>query len=284
MYDFKIRASSAASIIGGSIGLGKTDQAHLDLCSSKRSEGKTLTVNQSEKESEILKKLEDPNSLIPQGLKTYCEVWLKEQLYMRKKRFTAKQTDKGILVEDSAIEYIKEQLNLGFALKNEKHFYNDFMMGTPDIILSDWIIDAKSSWDFDTFPLFEEKLDSIYFWQGQVYMALTGSSRYTVAYCLMDMPEELLEKETNKAMYQISNQGKTYDEIFEKLQRRYTFSGLPDELRFKKYDFNIDEKAIAHIEERVVVCRNYIQTELIPKISKETINEIKEYSLNANAA
>jgi len=78
---------------------------------------------------------------------TYCQEWLKEQIYGVKKFNSNKYTEKGIQMEDKAIEYLSK-LNSDFYLKNEESFENDFLTGTPDIILNDTIIDIKCSWEF----------------------------------------------------------------------------------------------------------------------------------------
>ena len=122
MKNFKIRASALGKIMGAPRNKGDKEKGNLS-----------------------------------QTAKTYLETWLKEQLYEKRINFSSKYTDKGIEVEDLSIDFLSNIRNT-FLAKNEKNFENDFMTGTPDIILKDKIIDIKNSWSFATFPIFENEL------------------------------------------------------------------------------------------------------------------------------
>ena len=77
---------------------------------------------------------------------------------------------KGLIVEDNSIDLIAEVLGYGMLFKNEQYFEDDHLTGTPDIIIpkKDTVIDAKSSWDIFTFPLFDTSVPNMdYWWQGQ---------------------------------------------------------------------------------------------------------------------
>ena len=139
---------------------------------------------------QIMKNGTDKKSM-GETAKSYVEQWIKEQLYGRKKEFSNKYTTKWLSVEQDAIDYISDVLEYGFLLKNEENLSNDFLTGTPDIILNNFIIDIKSSWNCFTFPLFEDEIkNQDYVWQGQGYMALTGAETFRVIYVLMDTPED----------------------------------------------------------------------------------------------
>ena len=120
--------------------------------------------------SQIMTNSRSKTEVLGQTSKTYCENWLKEQLYDRKISFSNKYTSKGLIVEQESLDYIAEHLNYGLLVKNEQYFENDFLTGTPDVILKDHLIDVKSSWSFDTFPLFESNIDKGYYYQAQGYM------------------------------------------------------------------------------------------------------------------
>lgn len=196
------------------------------------------------------------------GNKTYCDTWIKEQLYGRKKEFTSKTTQKGNIVEDNSIDFIADQLKLGFLLKNEKHYEDAFMAGTPDIVIKDLIIDAKNSWDCFTFPLFEEKLPSTaYYWQAQGYMNLTGIDKYKVAYVLSDTPQNLIERD---AYWHCMNNG--YDDldidIYKEFETKMTYSNISNKLKLKVFDIQKNESDIQKIKDKVIMCREYINQQL----------------------
>jgi len=185
--------------------------------------------------------------------KTYCREWVKEQIYKRRKNFTNKYTEKGLVVEDNSLDFIAEQLGYGLLVKNEDYFEDDFLTGTPDVILNDHLIDVKNSWDCFTFPLFMDNIPSKdYYWQAQGYMALTGLSSYKLIYTLMDTPEYLIEKE-----FKYNN---FYDKDFEDFVKDYLYSDIDPKQRIKVFEIQRNDEDINAIKERVKQCRNYIKT------------------------
>lgn len=190
---------------------------------------------------------------------TYCETWLKEQLYNRRKEFSNKYTQKGLIVEDNSLDFIADQLGFGMLIKNEQYFENEFMTGTPDVILKDLVIDAKNSWNFDTFPLFETEIDKGYFYQAQVYMELTGRDKFKLIYVLSDTPEHLIVSEVRRYVYQ-NGIDEIDTEIYESFKEKMTYSDVPDKLKIKVYDIEKDETVIEAIKQRVIECRKYIDT------------------------
>ena len=190
---------------------------------------------------------------------SYLQEWLKEQLYGRKKEFQSKYTDKGNIMEDNSIDFIAEQLEYGFLVKNEQHFENDYMTGTPDLILKDLIIDVKNSWDCFTFPLFDTEIpNKDYYWQLQGYMSLTGKNHAKLIYVLSDTPENLIERE---AYYYCKNNG--YDEldadIYDQFIEKMTYNGISAMLKYKVFDVERNQEDIDKIKKRVVDCKEYIR-------------------------
>ena len=70
-----------------------------------------------------------------------AENYLKEKIYGYKKTFSSKYTDKGLLMEDEAIDKAIEWLDIPFVLKNTERKETEFFTGEPDLILDDYIID-----------------------------------------------------------------------------------------------------------------------------------------------
>ena len=170
---------------------------------------------------------------------SYVQEWMKEQIYGARRFSGNKFTEKGHEVEDDSIAYVEKVLGLDFILKNEEHFTNDFLTGTPDVIMDDLIIDVKNSWDMWTFPLFEEELpNKDYYYQAQGYMALTGKKHYKVIYTLMNTPEELLNP---------------YQDV------EYDYNDLDSKYRLKVFDIERDDEVIQKIYDRVEEIRKYIK-------------------------
>ncbi|MDD4515680.1 hypothetical protein [Massilibacteroides sp.] len=190
--------------------------------------------------------------------KKYCELWAKEQLYARKKEIQTKYMDKGLIMEDNSIDFLAEKLGLGFVLKNEKFFENDYMTCTPDVITKDLIIDVKNSWDCFTFPLFAKQLENKdYYWQMQAYMILTGIQKSKLIYVLSDTPINLIEKEA--FIYARNNGMECDNELIEVFKKKMTYTDITDEYKIKIFDIPKDEVE-SMIIERVAQCQSYINS------------------------
>lgn len=199
------------------------------------------------------------SELLSQTCKTYLEEWQKEQLYGRKKTFSSKYTTKGNIMEDTSLDMASELLKVDL-VKNEEEFKDTFMTGTPDAIMSDAIVDVKSSWDAFTFPLFETECpNKNYWWQMQVYMGLVDRDKAHLVYCLTDTPKHLIQREANN--YCFLN-GYKHDDpnIFKEHEQRMTYGDVDAKLRVKSFLIERDTEAIKAIEQRVKDCREYIKT------------------------
>ena len=174
-------------------------------------------------------------SLISVGGKTYLKEWLISQLYGVEKQIKSKYIDKGVMMEDQAIDFAVKMLNIEFALKNEQRFEDDYFTGEPDMILEDSIIDIKNSYDCFSFPLFESEIPtSDYYYQLQVYMHLTGKRKAQLVYVLLDTPATQWDA------------GIIYE--------------VQDEMRIKTFDVEYDPAVIESLTAKVIEARQYINT------------------------
>ncbi len=166
--------------------------------------------------------------------KTYLKTWVKEQIYGVRKDAYSKAMDKGIQCELGAIDYAAEVLKWGMVFKNDEMFSNEWLVGTPDLILPDRIIDIKCPWDCFTFPLFDD-IPEEYFYQIQGYLDLTGKDLGEVVYVLMNTPEDLVFGEPED------------------------YSNVPAEYRVKSFRVERDQSCIDAIHDRVELCREYVK-------------------------
>lgn len=171
---------------------------------------------------------------LSQTCKSYLEEWVKEQIYGTRKVIKSKYLTKGTDVEYAAIEYYVDERNLGFVLPNTDHFSDDFMQGTPDVLLSDSVLELKSSWDCFTFPLFDTEPDKSYEMQVQIYMHLTGRKKGKLIYTLQNTPDELVWDEPKD------------------------YSLIASKYRIKEFDIEYDPEFIQSVKDRVLLCRDYI--------------------------
>lgn len=252
---FKIRCSAIGEIMGGTSKPTQKQLAELDRLENKD----RLTNKQAETLAELIAK-RDAKPNLQEGAKTYCQNWLKEQIYNKRKEFSNKYTEKGILCEPAAIEMIAERIGYGFISKNEQHYENEYITGTPDVVIADIIEEAKSSWSIFTFPLFPAVIpDKDYPLQVTGYMALTGRRKAAVNYCLIDAPSELIDAEAWRQARKLGMSemdAELYDEVCAKM----TYTDVPIELKHRRFEFDYDENVVTAIYEHVKLCRIYIQS------------------------
>jgi hypothetical protein len=179
---------------------------------------------------------------------SYIDTWLKEQIYGRRKLVTTKFMEKGNIVEDESISFAGRVLNADI-IKNAQRYENDFLVGTPDVITEDYVIDVKNSWDCFTFPLFYENVpNKDYFYQAQGYLALTGLHHYKLIYTLLDTPDSLIEREFKYAS----------ELDYDTFAKDYRYNEIAEAYRIKIFEIERDEEVIEAISQRVTECREYI--------------------------
>ena len=198
--------------------------------------------------------------LLSQTAKTYIEEEVLRAKYGIIKPFYSRYTDKGNAVEGKAIEMAAEALDLNFIYKNERHFENDFLTGTPDVNTDDVLLDVKSSWDATTFPFFATEIPTKdYYYQLQGYLELTGKQQALLVYCLVNTPIEMVEDEVRRAHWNahlLEEDEALRDEII----KRHLFDHIPLRRRVKVFYVQKDEQVINEIKERVELCREYFNT------------------------
>ena len=179
---------------------------------------------------------------------SYVDTWIKEQIYKRRKVITTKYMDKGNMVENESISFAGRVLNSDIT-KNEQRYENELLIGTPDVITEDYVIDVKNSWDCFTFPLFYENVpNKDYFYQAQGYMALTGLSHYKLIYTLLDTPDSLIEREFKYAS----------ELHYDTFAKDYRYSEIDEAYRIRIFEIERDDDVIDAINGRVIECREYI--------------------------
>ncbi len=253
MQQFRIRPSACSQIMGSLKAGSITQKQHEQI---KMLEDKEkVTAKQQETLDGLIVKRDAPAEL-GTGAKSYCEQWLKEQLYNRREEISSKYLTRGNESEDDSIELIGKYIGNPTLLKYDgPPLENTYIIGTPDVIESDIVYDAKSSWSFSTFPLFEDKLDLAYYWQGMAYMDLTGVKKFETVYCLVDLPEELLETEIKKLTWG----GMDAEEAEAKMRAFHSYGDLPLNLRVKAFPVEYNHHEVNKIYRRVEICRLYIK-------------------------
>jgi hypothetical protein len=197
---------------------------------------------------------------ISETTKTYLEEWIIEKKFGIRKEITSKYLDKGLQMEDTAIQEYNTLFNTN-AIKNDEWFENDYITGTPDLILDNKIVDIKCSFSAFTFPMFEKELpNKDYRYQLQGYMYLTGKSEAEIAYFLLNSPENVILSEAKSIMYKESLGNEWLDILVEEVRESHSFDHIPMEERCKVFKVERDEAIISEIKDRVENCREYIKS------------------------
>ena len=165
-----------------------------------------------------------------------CITYLKEWYSEDKEEITSKYFTKGILLENEAIEFASKVLYGGIkAYKNEDIYANEWLVGTPDVILENSIIDTKCSWSRKTLLDSALELNTDYQWQLIGYMFLCNKDFATLFYYLGDTPAA-------------ANYG-----------TKVSYSHLEDFERWVSYEFKRDLDKEQEIIEKVEQCREWLK-------------------------
>lgn len=202
---------------------------------------------------------------LSQTTKTYLQELAVEEVYGIRKEFSSRYTDKGNEVEELSIALCNDVLNLGFIYKNEEHFTNDWITGTPDVNTNEILLDVKSSWDATTFPFFDIELtNKSYFYQMQGYMWLTDKDQSLLCYCLVDTPLQIVEDEIRREHWKASLIEESLD-LRQFVELKHIFTHIPKEKRLKTFKIERDDQVIEAIKTRIEECREYYN-DLIQKL------------------
>jgi hypothetical protein len=194
---------------------------------------------------------------LSQTTKTYLQELAVQEVYGIRKEFSSRYTDKGNEVEELSIALCNDVLNLGFIYKNEEHFSNDWITGTPDVNTDEILLDVKSSFDVTTFPFFDTELtNKSYFYQMHGYMWLTGKEESLLCYCLVDTPLQIVEDEIRREHWKASLIEESLD-LRAFVQSKHTFGHIPKEKRLKTFKIVKDDVVIESIKTRIEECREY---------------------------
>lgn len=228
--------------------MGKFDNYKF-RCSSL---GKLMTDPKSKKDKE--------EGNLSETTKSYLlEIFIKE-VYGRKKDITNRYLEKGLLMEEDALELIGNVHNTIY-IKNKETFSNDLIKGTPDYCKKK-LIDTKSSWDIFTF--FKVVVSKEYYWQLQGYMWLTGHEESILAYCLVDTPEHQIYKEQNSLAYNLGvidrDNDKHYLEACAEIEKLSIYSDIPDKERVREFPVKRNEEDLERLKERIPKWREYLNS------------------------
>ena len=192
--------------------------------------------------------------------KSYIEeIWLQNKFGYKEEVMTDEML-KGLICEQDSMELVQKVLGGNFRVKNRENFKNKYVTGTPDIILADTVEDLKTSFTVKTF--FNAELNSLYYWQGQVYMELTGRKNFRLIYCLVSTPEEIVLDLEKRVYYKFScdEENPHYKTWIEQIRKNHTFDAIPAEKRIKVIEFAYNPYDIEKMYRKIDKAREYYKT------------------------
>ena len=169
--------------------------------------------------------------------------------------------DKGNECEQDSMDLVTQVLEGGFRSRYNTKLQNDYVIGTPDIVLQDCVEDIKTSWNLKTF--FNAELSKMYFAQAQCYMWLTGKEKYRLIYALVPTPQSMVLNECEKLVYKYGKNYDNEDYIAEcqQIQRNNDLiKELPIEKRVKVFAFDYDSNYIETLKGKIEKAREYYNT------------------------
>ena len=254
MKKLLIRASSLGKIMSDSPKSKLTEKQSITL--NELLSKIKLTNKQAELRDALLLK-RDAKPELSKGGKSYIkELWL-ENNYGIKQELNNKYIDKGNEVERLSIKLAELTMDIGELNKNQEHFKNNFVCGTPDVITKDYVIDIKSSWSAATFPFFEEKItNNIYLWQLKAYMWLTNINKAYLSYCLVSTPEILIQDEIKRVSWK-KGEIEISDQTEDQVREFHNLDKIPITERVKNFQVNLTKLDIENMKEKVKLAREY---------------------------
>jgi hypothetical protein len=206
-------------------------------------------------------KLKSEAGQLSQTAKTMIEaMWLKNTFGYREMVTTDAMT-KGLRLEQESMALAQQVLGGAFRSKNRETLKNEFIIGTPDIILTDYVEDIKTCYNLRTF--FEAEPTKLYLTQAQCYMALTGRKYYRLIYCLVPNTDEAIIKECERVAWQYGRDYENQDYIDHCTQIKQNndcIKSIPPTQRVKVFEFSYDETVMDMLYRKVELAREYYLT------------------------
>lgn len=178
---------------------------------------------------------------------------------------TSKHIEKGIINEEQSLEMMKRVTGWDVDLSQpKKRYVNSWVIGEPDLVSNQYLVDVKNSWDGTTFPWFETDVpNKDYLYQLQTYMWLTGFNESYLIYTLTSAPEHLLFKEAEKLSYNLHSLPKYHEKSFDEMleigtklaTQQLMFDHIDEHKRVKIFRIQRNEAIIDSIRDRVEKAR-----------------------------
>ncbi len=203
--------------------------------------------------------------------KELLKIYRKEKYDWDEDSITTPAMEKGTAVQtESIVMYSK--LEGKMFVENSTKLENEWFKGTPDLYLgesiynADQVDDMKNSFLLSNFTdKTVETVTPAQKAQLNVYYCLSGATSGNIVHALMSLPQEQFEKECDKLLWRMTNNGEIateyapeYIEAVEKLKKKYIYDHIPEEERIFKLFVPRDEELIQKMKDKVPFFRQWL--------------------------
>lgn len=177
------------------------------------------------------------------------------------KDITSKYFEKGMFCEQDAMQILQDSLYpKSFVKSYKKQVKNEFLQGTPDVIMPDYLYDIKNA--FDRFTFGKADCTWEYEWQIKAYLWLTERTQGRLFYVLCNMPEHLIQDEERQLFYKgkfLTTESKDYQDACEELRKKLNFTSMKLHERFKIWDIVLTDEDIETMKNAVENARIHLK-------------------------
>jgi hypothetical protein len=183
-----------------------------------------------------------------------------EEKYSYKELIFSNEIKKGNLCEQDSMQLVSDVYG-GFRYAFKDNLENEWLTGTPDIVLDSSVEDIKTSYNIRTFH--ESSISKAYEYQLRGYMMLTNKEVAKLIYCLVPTPKEIIEEEKKRLYFKFDCQEDNPDYIEACSQIDHNnniIKYISKELRVKSFVIKRDKKIEEEIKFRVEKLREVYKT------------------------
>ena len=187
------------------------------------------------------------------GTKTFLQEEYDRIVYGIEPLIFSKYMKKGTYQEQDSLA-LKSRVDGVFYEKNEDSAENEYIKGTPDVILDDCIIDIKSSWDKSTFN--KASLKKEYKYQLIVYCWLFHKPKAVLSYCLVNSHPDIIDKEKLSLYYKMDKpdtESPEYKAACQQLEMNLIFDFERYQVQHSWYDLETPPERQRTINEKIRV-------------------------------
>lgn len=179
---------------------------------------------------------------------------------------------KGLECEDLAIERLSRFIGTKL-VKNMRVYKDEFGEGIPDCLIKGKVgFDTKVCYSYETFPMFEDKLDTSYFWQDVRYNMLTEVKEWYTVYSLENHPENVIKKLARQMWYKAGNEGEVSESFIKEIRDYYNYDHLPDKQRLRFFKVELKDEDVQKVKKHYDLANQYYKS-LVEKNKK--LNSLK---------